>query len=185
MKNSTLVIVILIALGVLGAGWFLFMNDPITPATVEDNANNDADNDADNDANEVMGGTETGTETSAGAGVGVEVGASAGASTAPMSATVTYSASGYSPSSVTIKKGGTVTFVDQGTGKMWTASAMHPTHTAYSGTTLQEHCGDTTDTSFDQCKNSSQYSFSFTKAGTWRYHNHSQSSHFGSVTVVE
>lgn len=177
MKNSTLVIVILIALGVLGAGWFLFMNDPITPAAMEENA--EATPDADN-GTPAAGGSDT----NLGVGVSTDVGVSVG-SDAPMTATVMYSASGYSPSSVKIKKGGTVTWVDQGTGKMWTASASHPTHTVYSGTTLQEHCDDTTDTSFDQCKNSAQYSFTFDKAGTWRYHNHSQASHFGSVEVVE
>jgi|GEM_PF-236200 len=180
MQNSTLVIVILIALGVLGVGWFLFMNDPITPATVDQNVTIEQPT-----TNNENNSNSTTTGTGAGVGVDVNVGAGAGVSTAPMIATVTYSASGYSPSSVTVKKGGTVTFVDQGTGKMWTASASHPTHTVYAGTTLAEHCGDATDTSFDQCKNSSQYSFSFDKTGTWRYHNHSQSSHYGSVTVVE
>lgn len=175
MQNSTLVVIILIALGVLGAGWFLFMNDPITPATIEENAN------------ETTGATtnEEASGTSGGINAGVGVSVSSGSTEAPMNATVTYSASGYSPSSVKVKKGGTVTWVDQGTGKMWTASASHPTHTVYSGTTLQEHCDDATDTSFDQCENGAQYSFTFTKAGTWRYHNHSQSSHFGSVEVVE
>lgn len=179
MQNSTLVIIILIALGVLGAGWFLFMNKPITPTTMEQRAiSGDTTNTNDADSSITSG---------AGIGVDVNVDNTSTGSTAsvPMSATVTYSASGYSPSSVTIKKGGTVTWVDQGTGKMWTATASHPTHTVYGGTTLQEHCDDTTDTSFDQCKNSSQYSFTFNKTGTWRYHNHSQASHFGSVVVVE
>jgi len=49
---------------------------------------------------------------------------------------------------------------------------------------LQEHCGTGT-TSFDQCANGGSYSFTFTKAGTWRYHNHSNASHFGTVIVEE
>lgn len=106
-------------------------------------------------------------------------------STAPMSAAVTYSSNGFSPAEVTIKKGGTVTWTNQGGGNMWVASAMHPTHTTYSGTTLAQHCDDATDTSFDQCKNGSSYSFTFDKAGTWAYHNHSNSSNFGKVIVVE
>ena len=68
---------------------------------------------------------------------------------------------------------------------MWVASAQHPTHTAYAGTSLSQHCDDATDTSFDQCKSGSSYSFTFNKAGTWAYHNHSNSSHFGRVLVVE
>ncbi|OGC80708.1 hypothetical protein A2943_02355 [Candidatus Adlerbacteria bacterium RIFCSPLOWO2_01_FULL_51_16] len=104
----------------------------------------------------------------------------------PTSVTVTYSSSGFSPSPVTIKKGGAVTFVDSNPSvDMWVASAMHPTHSVYSGTSLSAHCDDTTDNSFDQCKVGSSYSFTFTKVGTWGYHNHSQSSDFGQVIVVE
>jgi plastocyanin len=104
---------------------------------------------------------------------------------APMSATVTYGQAGFTPQQVTIKKGGTVTWTNQGGGTMWVASAQHPTHTTYSGTTLTQHCDDATDTSFDQCKNGSSYSFTFNKVGTWAYHNHAQASQFGKVIVVE
>ncbi len=106
-------------------------------------------------------------------------------STAPMSAAVAYGPSGFSPAEVTIKKGGTVTWTNQGGGNLWVASAMHPAHTGYSGTTLAQHCDDATDTSFDQCKNGASYSFTFDKAGTWAYHNHSVSGNFGKVIVVE
>lgn len=102
-----------------------------------------------------------------------------------MSASVTYSSSGFSPSEITIRRGGTVTWRNEGGGTMWVASAMHPTHTTYSGTTLQEHCDTLSNDSFDQCQNGGTYSFTFDKVGTWAYHNHSQSSHFGRVIVVE
>ena len=55
---------------------------------------------------------------------------------APMTATVTYSTS-FSPATVTIRKGGTVTFTSG--ANMWVASAQHPTHTAYADSSLQEH----------------------------------------------
>lgn len=116
------------------------------------------------------------TGTSVNAGVDVSVGA-------PLSATVTYGANGFSPKPVTIKKGGTVIW--NGPSTMWVASAQHPTHTAYSGTSLQEHCDDATDTSFDQCETGSTYSFTFNKVGTWNYHDHRNPSNFGSVVVVE
>jgi len=99
--------------------------------------------------------------------------------------TVTYTANGFSPQTVTIKKGESVTFVDQGTGKMWVASAMHPDHTAYSGTTRSEHCPDTIGTAFDQCSTGSTYTFKFDKTGTWKYHNHVMTNSFGSVVVTE
>src|SRR3989338_2393609 len=84
---------------------------------------------------------------------------------------------------VTIKKGGTITFVNGGGGDMWVASAPHPAHTAYSGTSLQEHCSDAVDVSFDQCKIGDTYSFTFDKTGSFKYHNHTNSSQFGTVVV--
>src|SRR3989344_3271364 len=172
MQNSTLVWIIIIALIVLGGGWY-FVNSQST-------------------AEEATGAlSEEGntTDTSGTAGVGaradVEIGGSNNEeSTAPMTASVTYTSGGFSPSTITIKKGGTVTWKNQGGGEMWVASAQHPTHTAYDGTTREEHCVAGSN-SFDQCVNGSAYSFIFDKAGTWRYHNHSNSSHFGTVIVEE
>ena len=99
---------------------------------------------------------------------------------------VAYGTDGFSPKTVTIKKGGTVTWTNQGgAAGMWIASAVHPTHSVYSGTTLAEHCNGTSDTSFDQCKDASVYSFTFSKIGTWNYHNHLNPADFGTVIVVE
>lgn len=132
--------------------------------------------------------TATTTDTTAGNASGIDVGVDVDVDTtptAPTSVAVTYGANGFSPATVTIKKGGVVTWSNTGGTSMWVASAQHPTHTAYAGTSLQEHCDDATDTSFDQCKNGSSYSFTFTQVGTWNYHNHSNSSQFGKVIVVE
>ncbi len=77
-------------------------------------------------------------------------------------------------------------FVNQSSGGMWVASAMHPSHALYSGTTLSEHCPDTANASFDQCRSvasGNSFSFTFEKAGAWRYHNHVNPAQFGSVTV--
>src|SRR2546428_100948 len=70
--------------------------------------------------------------------------------------TVTYTDSCYSPKSVTVPVGGVVTFVNNSTHQMWTASAAHPTHTVYSGTSLSQHCPDTTNMSFDECQSDGQ-----------------------------
>ncbi len=105
----------------------------------------------------------------------------------PKGVVVTYTDQGFSPKSVSLAVGGTVTFVNQSSKKMWVASAMHPTHTTYSGTSLSQHCPDTNNDAFDECKGDapgSSFSFTFDKVGTWNYHDHITSSNFGSVTVT-
>lgn len=99
--------------------------------------------------------------------------------------TVTYTPTGFSPSTVTIKQGQTVTFVNQSGKKMWIGSAIHPTHEKYSGTTLKDHCPDTKLDSFDQCATGDIYTFIFKKAGTWGYHNHVSSGDKGIIIVTE
>jgi len=104
----------------------------------------------------------------------------------PALITVTYSQSGFSPSKVTVKKGETVKFVNQSSSGMWVGSAMHPTHAVYDGTTLEEHCAIGATASFDSCKdikNGESYSFTFGQIGSWNYHNHSGSNHYGTVVV--
>lgn len=104
---------------------------------------------------------------------------------APMSATVTYDGSAFSPASVTIAKGGTVAFTDTAAATMWVASGMHPVHSGYDSTTMSEHCapGYTGPAPFDQCKAGASYSFTFDKVGSWGYHDHKNASAFGKVVV--
>lgn len=101
--------------------------------------------------------------------------------------TVAYTDQGFSPKEITIVLGTKVTFVNQSTKNMWVASAKHPDHTVYSGTSLSQHCPDTTNSSFDECTavaSGSSFSFTFSKEGSWKYHNHTSASDFGSVTVT-
>lgn len=98
-------------------------------------------------------------------------------------ATVTYTAAGFSPQTATIRAGQSVTFTDQGGRGMWVASALHPTHAVYAGTTLAEHCPDAAGTAFDQCAAGETYTFTFEKAGTWRYHNHLNPGDTGTIVV--
>ena len=100
---------------------------------------------------------------------------------------VTYMDAGYAPSPLTIAVGETVTFRNESSEAMWTASAMHPTHTVYSGTALEEHCPDIAGDAFDACTGiqpGDEWSFTFMKEGTWNYHNHLNASHFGSIVVT-
>jgi plastocyanin len=99
---------------------------------------------------------------------------------------ITYTNAGYSPSSLTINVGDTVTWKNESSGGDWVGSANHPSHTVYSGTTLQQHCPDPNNTAFDECKADNpgdSWSFTFTKAGSWGYHNHVNASKFGKIVV--
>ncbi len=97
---------------------------------------------------------------------------------------VSYDGAAFTPAEVTVKKGSTVTFTSTGPD-MWVATAMHPDHKGYAGTTLKEHCPDTTDTAFDQCAVGATYTTKFEKVGTWPYHNHVKGGVYGKVIVVE
>ena len=98
---------------------------------------------------------------------------------------VMYTDKGFSPSTITIKQGTKVTFVNNTTNKMWVASDEHPTHTEYDGKTKTEHCPDTLGTAFDQCASGSTYTFTFNKVGSFDYHNHSVASDGGKVIVTQ
>lgn len=86
--------------------------------------------------------------------------------------TVTLADSGFSPASIAIKAGEKVTFKNEGTGQMWVASAPHPTHTNYPGFDEKSGVG-----------NGQSYEFTFTKIGSWKYHNHLNPTQFGTVVV--
>lgn len=86
--------------------------------------------------------------------------------------TVVYSNSGFSPGSITVKAGTTVVFKNEGGAALWVASGPHPLHTNYS--------------QFDAKKGylaGESYSFTFDKAGTYKYHNHLAPAHTGTVVV--
>jgi plastocyanin len=94
--------------------------------------------------------------------------------------TVAYSSSGFSPSEITIQRCDTVRWESEG-AEMWVASDVHPPHTGYDGTNVDQHCPGSN--AFDQCEAGSTYSFTFEKAGEWSYHNHVLAAHGGTVTV--
>ncbi|HEY4489743.1 MAG TPA: hypothetical protein VJC12_00625 [Candidatus Paceibacterota bacterium] len=165
-KTLTWTVIIVVAAALI---WFLFGNKETEaptqiPTASEENTNMPAAG-------------ENSTETS----VTVEAGATV--NTLPKTATITYTDSGFTPQTVTIANGGKVNWVNKSSNNMWVASAMHPSHSVYSGTTLSQHCPNTSGSAFDECANGNSYGFTFTKTGEWKYHNHSLSSHFGTVIV--
>ncbi len=102
----------------------------------------------------------------------------------PTTHTITYSTSGYSPSVLTITKGDTVRFVNNGGLSMWTATDNHPSHTLYPGSDINRcfEQGPGPDL-FDQCEAGDEWSFRFNKEGEWGYHNHRRASHVGVIIV--
>lgn len=109
----------------------------------------------------------------------------ASTTTLPMNATVAYSDTGFAPSTVTIAKGGTVTFTNTSNNKMNVASDPHPNHDGYDGTSRSTHCAPTFSglAPFDQCKSGTTFTFTFTKSGSWGYHNHFNPNGGGTINV--
>ncbi len=86
--------------------------------------------------------------------------------------TVVYGDNGFAPKAMTVGVGTTVTWKNTGNRTMWVVSAVHPTHQELPG--------------FDQLTatgNGTTYSYTFTKVGTWRYHNHVSPGDTGTVVV--
>ena len=83
-------------------------------------------------------------------------------------------AGSFAPQTVQVKKGGTVTWVNQSTHPVWPASGVHPTHTIYPG--------------FDALRRiqpGEKYSFKFDRVGVWEYHDHLNALMTGTVEVIE
>jgi plastocyanin len=95
------------------------------------------------------------------------------ASPAPSAAvTISMTDTGFSPARVTVTAGTTVTFVNDGQAQHWPASDVHPTHDI-----LPE---------FDSKRGvatGGTYAHTFTKAGTWNFHDHLNPRFTGTVTV--
>lgn len=75
--------------------------------------------------------------------------------------TVSMTDTGFSPATLSVAAGTAVVFVNDGQALHWPASAIHPTHEVLPG--------------FDSKKGiatGDRYSFTFTEAGNWRYHDH-------------
>jgi plastocyanin len=80
--------------------------------------------------------------------------------------------SGFEPSTLTVNSGDTVTFENDSSDDAWPASDVHPTHQEYPG--------------FDAKKPllpGESYKFTFTKTGSWGYHNHLEPDVEGTIVV--
>lgn len=87
---------------------------------------------------------------------------------------------GFSPAELRIKKGDMVVWTNKGSKSSWPASAMHPTHGVY------PEKGGCIGSNFDACKglgNGETFKFVFNQIGSWKYHDHLNSTHFGAIIV--
>ena len=84
-------------------------------------------------------------------------------------------ANGFTPTTLTVPQGSTITFVNKDSQKHWPASAVHPTHTVYPGSDKKK-CGTLEQSKiFDACRGLAQgeeFSFTFNEKGSWNYHDH-------------
>lgn len=93
---------------------------------------------------------------------------------------------GFFPSSLAVKVGETITFKNESSQPSWPASAIHPTHTVYPSSDIRK-CGTQDQPMiFDACiglASGEEWSFKFDILGTWKYHDHLNPSHYGTVIV--
>jgi plastocyanin len=162
--NSKVLGILILVIIVIAGGWYMFS---ATPAKAPTTASSTPSVTTTGTAN-----TQTTTTTKTATGM-----------------IVIYGAQGFSPAHATVAVGTKVTFVNQNGDEMWIASDPHPTHQGYDGTTKDQHCavGYTGATPFDECSAGGMgttYSFTFTKVGTWGYHNHGAAADKGTVTVT-
>lgn len=170
MSNTKIVIAVIVVVVLVLGGYFAFTHKAVAPVPETMTASTTP---------EVTASTTENSDATA-----MPVDATAAAHTT----LITYTNAGFSPKTVSIKVGDTVRFVNNSSHGMWVASNAHPTHTAYDGTSAQQHCSNGTDTNggFDECtavNPGSVYSFTFPKAGAFEFHNHVQASDTGTVTV--
>ena len=100
--------------------------------------------------------------------------------------TVDITTDGFSPQTLSISAGDTVTWTNQHTVDAWPASAVHPTHTLYPGSDINKCNTAERDSLFDACQRVGQgesYSFRFYEKGSWKYHNHLNPAQTGTIVV--
>ena len=160
MNNTVWAVIVLLI--VIAGGWFLLKGTPAQAPTVTEQT-------------PAVTNTATTTTTSTTTTVATPAGVS-----------VVYTTSGFSPKSVTVPAGTTVTFVNKSGGDMWIASAPHPTHEGYDGTTKSQHCaaGYSGPKPFDQCSAGQSFTFTFAKTGTWTDHHNAALGDFGPIIVT-
>jgi plastocyanin len=180
MGSRLLWIIVIIVIVAAGAWYFITKDTATTPISTTTTNNSGGSNNLTPPPS-----TQTGSQTG-GTDVGMEDGTGGTGTPAPNTqgydALMTWTDNGFNPTTLTIKKGETVRFLNQGTGSFWPASDVHPTHRTYP----QKSPSDCLGSSFDACKGLSAgafFDFTFTSAGSWGCHNHLRASHRCTIVV--
>ncbi|HIH17997.1 MAG TPA: hypothetical protein HA250_01250 [Nanoarchaeota archaeon] len=104
--------------------------------------------------------------------------------------TIEITSAGFSPNTLKVKIGDSVTFINKDSAKHWPASDVHPTHTLYPGTNIGT-CFSGTEAEkakmFDSCRALEQgesWSFTFNEKGKWGYHDHRAETLVGTIEVA-
>jgi len=100
--------------------------------------------------------------------------------------TIEITSAGFNPDTLTIKNGGIVIFVNTDLQQHWPASAIHPTHTLYPGSSITKCNTPEESSTFDACRGLEKgetYSFVFNQAGSWKYHDHLNPNSRGTIIV--
>lgn len=105
-------------------------------------------------------------------GVLPETSASPSVSPLTPTAAIEITDTGFVPSTLIVKAGTAVRFVNNGQGLHWPASDPHPTHGGLPGFDAKQALAT-----------GESYSFTFTKVGTFGFHDHLHSNFKGSLTV--
>lgn len=85
--------------------------------------------------------------------------------------TITYTSGSFSPATLTVKSGDTVTLINKSNDTIQFDSNPHPVHT------------DNTELNVGAVGPGETKTFTLTKKGTWGYHNHLESSERGTIVV--
>lgn len=173
MNNTSIIVILLVSVAAIGGGAYLYTQNAQTP---EVEVPVDTSGDA---AGTMLEGTSGNWSDTPEIEINAEADASLSANT------IHYTDAGFSPSTITVKKGTVVSFLNQSDREMWVASDEHPSHTGYAGTSRSEHCAAGSATAFDQCARGNVYMFTFDNVGTWDYHDHANAQFGGTVVVTE
>lgn len=171
--NSKILVGFVVLLVGVGAGWYFLQGGKPTPGTMQKEEG--VTQITTTPPSEALTNLSDESLSTGATGVATEKGGVPSSSSSVMGkVSVSYGSTGFTPNTVTVKKGTTVVWTNQSQGGMWVASALHPTHQLLPG--------------FDQLKSvnvGGTYEYTFIKVGTWKYHNHVQATDIGTVVVTE